>query len=273
MPNIRRMQMAAAGAGGGYASGSLLLWGSGALGTMGDGGTSNRSSPAQLGSDAVWADVAGASKAFVAIKTDGTLWAWGYNGGKLGLGDTANRSSPVQVGSLTNWASLTSGGSNSFHAIKTDGTLWGWGNNAFGQLGDGSTTVRSSPVQIGSLTTWASVSNSPKMAHAIKTDGTMWGWGYTGARGGLGDNTTVNKSSPVQIGALTTWASVTGRHFGGHAIKTDGTLWGWGRIQFGQIGDGSTTKRSSPVQIGTEDYWADAKVTGAAGTATGVIIA
>ena len=89
-----------------------------------------------------------------AIKTDGTLWSWGYNGqGQLGLGDVSNRNSPVQVGSLTGWLSVAAN-FYSMCSIKTNGTLWSWGKNSSGQLGLGNTTNYSSPKQVGSLTNW-----------------------------------------------------------------------------------------------------------------------
>jgi alpha-tubulin suppressor-like RCC1 family protein len=85
--------------------------------------------------------------------------------------------------------------------------LWSWGYNGDGQLGDGTTTNKSSPVQIGALTTWSKISGG-YFSMAIKTDGTLWSWGYNN-KGQLGDGTTINKSSPVQVGALTTWSSVS----------------------------------------------------------------
>ena len=91
-------------------------------------------------------------------------------------------------------------------AIKTDGTLWVWGNNVSGRLGLGDITNRSSPVQVGTLTNWSSVS-AGSHTMAIKTDGTLWAWGSNGSgRLGLGDIT--DRSSPVQVGALTNWYSV-----------------------------------------------------------------
>ena len=142
-----------------------------------------------------------------AIKTDGTLWAWGLNtDGQLGLNNIAHRSSPVQVGSLTDWK-LVAAGSYFAVAIKTDGTLWSWGRGTAiaplgaGALGLGNTAHRSSPVQVGSLTDWKQVSAGAYHTRAIKTDGTLWTWGDN-TSGQLGLGNTIHRSSPVQVGPL-----------------------------------------------------------------------
>jgi len=187
------------------------------------------------------------------------LYSWGNNGyGRLGLGDTTARSSPNQTSSLTPWSSISAG---RFHnlAIKTDGTMWSWGLNQyswFGILGLGDTTDRSSPVQIGALTTWLSISAGAGSYHnlAIKTDGTMWTWGRN-HYGQLGQGNTTDRSSPVQIGALTTWSKISAGGYHSMVIKTDGTLWSWGRNGSGNLGLGDTTDRSSPVQIGALTTW------------------
>lgn len=140
--------------------GTLWAWGRNANGTVGDGTAITRSSPVQIGALTTWAQIASSAYTSAAIKTDGTLWAWGFNGnGAVGINSNADVSSPVQIGSLTTWASVNGSqgdGTSGFQAIKTDGTLWSWGNNGFGALGDGTVISRSSPVQIGSLTTWSS---------------------------------------------------------------------------------------------------------------------
>ena len=148
--------------------------------------------PRQIGALTDWSLLYANSVASYGIKTDGTLWSWGDNGnGQLGLNISTGevRSSPVQVGTLTNWQSLGVNGSQATHqlAIKTDGTLWGWGNGASGALGDGTVTVKSSPIQIGTLTNWSQVAIGGSFSMAIKTDGTLWAWGYN-ANGLFGDD-------------------------------------------------------------------------------------
>ena len=233
----------------------LYGWGSNASGQLGLGNTTSYSSPKQVGT-LVWSSTASGQSFTLAIKSDNTLWSWGNNSsGQLGLGNTTNYSSPKQVGALTNWLTVTTGYTNSY-AVKTDGTMWGWGSNSSGSLGLGNSTYYSSPKQIGSLTNWSKISGGKDFLIAVKTDGTLWAWGYNGY-GMLGLNNITNYSSPKQVGALTNWAYANSSVSNGvSAVKTDGTLWGWGDNTFGQTGTNNTTRYTSPVQVGALTNWA-----------------
>jgi alpha-tubulin suppressor-like RCC1 family protein len=215
----------------------------------------------QQGIFTTWSKVACCNQSIIATKTDGTLWSWGVNSfGELGLSPTfvSARSSPTQVGALTIWNSVFAGNTSVF-ATTTSGTLWAWGQNTSGILGIGTTLDRSSPVQVGALTTWSSVSVNTvsNVTAAIKTDGTLWTWGL-GTLGTLGLGDILSRSSPVQVGALTNWATVKlGMPTSGltssmaMATKTDGTLWMWGTINT----LGYSAAFSSPVQVGSSTSW------------------
>jgi len=252
---------AAAASGGGGAEGTLWAWGRGWNGVLGQGNTTNYSSPVQIGSAENWANISiGALGTAAAINSDGELWTWGDNGhGKLGLGSTTDYSTPQQVGSLTDWSTegghmQSNGTYKSMGCIKTDGTLWTWGKNYFGTLGLGDTSDRCSPVQVGSDTDWAYTAATEDAMFAIRTDGTMWSWGRNDdGKLGLGDSTA--RCSPTQIGSLTTWSNVGPMETGAGAVKTDGTIWTWGKNDNAQLGDGSQTNRSSPVQVGDLSDW------------------
>ena len=236
----------------------LYTWGRGSSGRTGQNDIIDRSSPVQVGSLTTWSQVSLFSHA-VAIKTDGTMWTWGANSyGRLGQNNGIDVSSPVQVGSLTNWSQASAGGTHTA-AIKTDGTLWTWGNNGEGELGQNIpyTTDRSSPIQVGALTYWSQVSAGGSQTLAIKTDGTLWAWGENNkGQSGLNSGTT-NRSSPVQVGALTTWAQVSAGDLHTGAVKTDGTLWMWGDNGFGRLGlnTNQTIDVSSPTQVGALTTW------------------
>lgn len=129
----------------------LYAWGKGNQGQLGNNTDGFRSSPVQIGLETNWSLVS-VWQHTLGIQTDGGLYAWGTNSsGQLGDNTTVSKSSPIQVGGLSNWSDASAGGSGAFSvATKTDGTLWAWGGNGSGQLGDGTTVNKSSPIQIGS---------------------------------------------------------------------------------------------------------------------------
>ena len=139
----------------------LWTWGYNFFGQLGNGAATNRSSPGTTaGGGTNWKQVAGGGNHSAAVKTDGTLWTWGYNFfGQLGNGAATDRSSPgTTAGGGTNWRQVASGGNHSA-AVKTDGTLWTCGYNVYGQLGDSTTTDRSSlGTTAGGGTNWKQVS-------------------------------------------------------------------------------------------------------------------
>jgi len=218
-----------------------------------------------------WATATAANNHTVAVKTDGTLWAWGSNQyGKLGDGTKTNRNSPVQVGSSKDWKAVTAYDEYTV-AIKKDGTLWAWGRNQHGQLGNGTKTDSSVPIQVGSAKNWAAVSTGGYHTVAIKTDGTLWAWGYNQS-GQLGDGKFVprdddndilailtrpilSSSEPIQVGSDKDWAAISAGRTYTMAIKTNGTLWAWGDNEYGQLGDDSKISRGKPVQVGSDKNW------------------
>jgi alpha-tubulin suppressor-like RCC1 family protein len=242
--------------------GKLLAWGLNTYGQLGDGSTTNRTTPKQIGIGTNWSQVDCGENHTVAIKSDGTLWVWGRNNfGQLGDSTTTDKTSPIQIGTGTNWSQIVCSGYDSYYnnggytiAVKSDGTLWAWGSNGNGQLGDGSTITRISPVKIGTATNWSKVATNDFHSAAIKTDGSLWAWG-TNYNGQLGDGTTTGRTAPVKIGSDTNWSKVYCGSEHTVAVKKDGTLWSWGLNSSGQLGDGSTQSSYSPVLIGVDTNW------------------
>ena len=144
-------------------------------------------------------------------------------------------------------ASVVAGRSHSL-ALKSDGTVWAWGNNSTGQLGDGSTTDRWTPVQVSGLSGVIALAAGSEHSLALKSDGTVWAWGDN-SNGQLGDGSTRNRFTPVQVSGLSGVIAIAGSTFHSLALKSDGTVWAWGLNWYGQLGDGSIDSRSTPVQV------------------------
>jgi alpha-tubulin suppressor-like RCC1 family protein len=245
---------------------SLWCWGENDQGGLGTGDTADSGVIVETSAGGTgWAKVSAGELMTCAIKTDGTLWCWGDNSnGSLGVGDTTDRLNPTQVGTDTNWADISSAEYDHIDtedftcATKTNGTAWCWGENTRGQLGDGTTTQRTSPVQVGTDTDWAVIDAGGSHTCGVKTGGTLWCWGRD-AKGQLGQGGAIpgtNSSSPIQVGTDTDWATVSagGEHV--CALKTDNTYWCWGEGGGGRLGTGSTADSSIVTQVGTDTDWA-----------------
>jgi alpha-tubulin suppressor-like RCC1 family protein len=204
-----------------------------------------------------WAAVSTGSNYTVALKSDGSLWAWGSNDyGQLGDGTKTDRNAPVQVGIDKDWIAV-SAGYDSTVALKSDGSLWA--------CGDDYTIVYT---QVGSAKDWVEVSSNGSHTMAIKADGSLWAWGRNECgQLGLGYNSSQHyydyQKTPVQVGTDKDWKSVSvdGNAPGAMpdhtvALKTDGSLWTWGSNVYGQLGDNTNTNRNMPVQVGSAKEWA-----------------
>jgi alpha-tubulin suppressor-like RCC1 family protein len=245
-------------------SGGVSCWGSNQLGAVGDGTTIDRSTPVPLPLTAWWAQVSGGDGHACAVAApsrsdrDGALWCWGSNvDDALGVGPAigAQSSTPVEVtalGAVFNSPTAVGVGVHHSCAIKADGTLWCWGRNDNGQLGDGTTTSQSTPVQVtalGAEVNGVSVSASGAFTCATVTEGrTMYCWGRNDY-GQLGDGTTTERHTPVRVLVRGYSREIGAGRDHACSWQGDETLWCWGRNDHGQIGDGTTTERHTPTFI------------------------
>jgi len=247
------------------ADGSLWTWGgiySGHGGITSFTPTVIRTPPTRIGRNTNWAYVSAGSWHTAAIRTDGSLWAWGAKFFRPSpftwdIQYILNSNAPVRIGADTDWAYVSAGDAYTM-AIRTDGSLWAWGWNWSWRLGDGTTEHRDSPVRIGSDYNWASVSAYRSHTAAIRTDGSLWAWGIKFFE--LINDSIFNSNTPVRIGNDYNWASVVAGRLRTAAIRTDGSLWAWGINDFGQFGDGTSIFYTTPIQIGDDKNWASVSI-------------
>ena len=256
----------------------LYSWGDNTYGELGLNylGTAYSNSPVQIGTSS-WSSISSGYYYNMGILKTGALFGWGYNGnlrgggpnGNLGDGTYITRYSPVQIGT-SSWLIVSAGSHSGFNsastgAIDINNRLFTWGENGSAQLGSGTLTSQSSPIQIGT-SSWTAISMFGAWSVGILSTGALYTWGQN-AWGNLGDGTTASKSSPVHIGT-SSWIAVYASEAGAAgfpsaaAIDATGRLFTWGYGDGFTLGDGTVTSRSSPVQVGTSTW---TSLTGSAG--------
>ena len=247
--------------------GTVWAWGDNGYCELGNGTTTNSDTPVQVlgsgGSGYLTGIVAIAGGIYhsLALRSDGTVWTWGYNY----YGAPTNSNTPVQVlgpggsGSLTGIVAIAGGSTDSL-ALKNDGTVWAWGYNEYGELGNGTFTTSGTPVQVvgpggsGYLTGVVAIAGGSVHSLAVKGDGTVWAWGHN-EYGELGNGTLTTSDTPVQVlgpggsGYLTGMVAVAGAVYHSLALKSDGTVWAWGNNAYGELGNGTFTESETPVQV------------------------
>lgn len=231
--------------------GTVWAWGANYDGELGNATTAIASDvPVQVTLLTGAVSIAAGAYHSLAAKSDGTVWAWGYdNDGELGDGSaTVNSTAPVPVVGLTNAVSVAAGDSFSL-ALKADGTVWTWGANDSGQLGNNSTAGSTVPVQVASLAGIVAVAAAGSHAVALRSDGTVWAWGYNND-GELGNSSYANSGVPVQVTGLTGVVAIACAEYGSVALSANGTVWAWGVNGAGELGNGSPAVNSNvPVQV------------------------
>jgi MYXO-CTERM domain-containing protein len=185
----------------------------------------------------------------VALKSDGTVWAWGNNDdGQLGDNTTIARHTPVQASGLGGVVAVAAGATHTV-ALKSDGMVWAWGYNGYGQLGDNTVADRHTPVEVSGVGGNVAVTAGTWHTVALQSyNGTLAAWGYNGF-GQLGDNTTTNRYTPVLVFGIIDVVAVAAGGLHTVALKSNGTVWAWGYNGQGQLGDNSTGTRLLPVQV------------------------
>jgi alpha-tubulin suppressor-like RCC1 family protein len=228
--------------------GTLWAWGLNDAGQTGTGGEAVVVTPQPVGPERTWLDVSAGEQFTVAISTDGTLWGWGANGtGQLGNGSGIGSALPMQVSEMTGWVSVSAGRAHAVGIrVNEEGVreLWAWGANGSGQIGDGTTEARFSPVRVGAATDhWLQASAGDQHSMGIRarvvggTTGELLTWGNN-SKGQLGKGGGADSAVPVVIGT-DNWASVDAGVLASAAIHATGKLYTWGFSDSGKLGHGT----------------------------------
>jgi len=240
------------------ADGTVWAWGWNPDGQLGDGTTENRCIPVQVQNlRGITAVSNGGCIYSLALREDGTVWAWGKNDrGQLGDGTYENKPTPIQVSGLDGITAISA-----YHhslALKKDGTVWAWGGNSIWTLENDSVPVINTPVQIQGLDGVTAISAGSAHSLALRKDGTVWAW-RGNMHGQLGNGTATEFDKvrnrhpmnhvPMQVQNLNGVSAISAGTQHSMALKNDGTVWTWGCNIDGELGDGTFVDKHSPVQV------------------------
>jgi len=245
-------------------NGTMWVWGNNKFHQYGIGEGKDSHVPIKSNPGKRWLTASAGSSHSLAIRSDGTLWGWGTNhDGQVGNNSTKNSPVPARIKSRIKWKAVAAGERHSL-GIKSDGTLWAWGRNFFGQLGNNSTDNSLIPVKIGRDNKWIAVAAGANHSLGLKSDHTLWAWGYN-SNGQLGSKSLIVPRKdpkpliisrfPVRVGKDNDWIAISTRYYHCLALKSDGSLWGWGFNSRGQLGNNSTKKSFTPIRIGSDHDW------------------
>jgi alpha-tubulin suppressor-like RCC1 family protein len=229
---------------------TLWCWGGNWVGQLGNGNSTWQWQPVAIDSANRYVAVAAGEGSTCAIRnTTYYLFCWGWNDlGQLGTANTTQYSTPQQAGGNNAWSTVSLGKRHGCAVRRTTGALYCWGWNAYGQLGNNTTTSSTSPVLIDSGNAYSAVGVGMYHSCGVRTSGALYCWGEN-ADGQLGQGNTTDRLVPTRVGTGSNWYSPAIGYFFGCASQVDRTVWCWGNNGTGQLGQGTLTDNSSPVQV------------------------
>jgi alpha-tubulin suppressor-like RCC1 family protein len=244
------------------ADGTVWAWGENGSGQLGNGTNADSNTPVQVRLKTSYGltfpltgvkAIAAGGHHSLALRNDGTVWAWGHNGiGELGIGTYVDKNTAVKVTALSGITAIAGGGNHSL-ALKDDGTVLAWGSDAYGQLGDGVGGAANSnnPVQVVNLSNVTAIEGGDQHSLALKADGKVRAWGDN-TYGQLGNGTLTDSDFPVTVNNLANVKAIAAGNGDSLALRYGGTVMAWGDNTFGQLGNGISglgTKSVNPAPV------------------------
>jgi endonuclease/exonuclease/phosphatase family metal-dependent hydrolase len=233
---------------------SAFCSGENSSGQLGNGSTTDQTTPVQVGLTWDWATISTSGASTCGIKIDGSLWCWGMNNrGQLGLGDAGGRLSPQRVGTSYAWTRVATSWTHTC-GIQIDGSLWCWGENGRGELGRGGRDSKTVPARVGTDLNWTSVTVGGWHSCGLRTDGTAWCWGLNDF-GQLGIGSTTATLVPKQVNPGLTWLSIDASWSSTCGLSTTAQVLCWGVNDQGQLGDGTRIGKLVPTAVSSPVRW------------------